>query len=101
MASPDLEITSFINLSFAPSNVNVFMGVSGITPFAPPTNKSKTPVTGLASSVQKQEAFDMIFGINGIIIQTQQSMDLLFRSPASTNATNFKVVECVSKKKCN
>lgn len=53
MAS-DLEITSFGSLSFAPSNVNVFMGVSGISPFTPPTNKTKTTFIGLAAPTQNQ-----------------------------------------------
>ena len=102
----DLEITSFSNLTFTPTNVNVFIGVSGVSPGAVTANAtanstgSKTPLYGLSSSFETQQNFDMIFGINGIIIQTQQSMDLLFGTLAPPNST-LKTLECVSKKKCN
>lgn len=103
----DLEITSFSNLTFTPTNVNVFIGVSGVSPVSisltantTNSNSSKAPVYGLSSSFDNQKNFDMIFGINGIIIQTQQSMDLLFRTLTPANIT-LKTLECVSKRKCN
>lgn len=90
----DLEITSFANFSYTPTNINVFIGVSGISPdfrFASSTQTTNTtkPLLGLGESIQTKQNFDMIFGINGVIIQTQQSMDLLFRSlsPSSTSNT--------------
>lgn len=83
----DLEITSFSNLTFTPTYVNVFIGVSGVTPVIVNTTTSKSPIYGLGSSFETQQNFDMIFGINGIIIQTQQSMDLLFRTLAPPNST--------------
>lgn len=55
---------------------------------------------GLGSSADNEKNFDMIFGINGIIIQTQQSLDLLFR-PYSSSLTNYSSLDCVSKRKCN
>jgi hypothetical protein len=99
----DLEITSLTNLTYAPTNVNVFIGMSGISPFNIVTARNSsttTPIIGLGSSYETQQNFDMIFGINGIIIQTQQSMDLLFRSLTPINTT-LSVLECVSKNKCN
>jgi hypothetical protein len=87
----DLEITSFSNLSYTPTNINVFIGVSGISPnfnFINSLQDNKTkPLLGLGSSMQNQEGFDMIFGINGVIVQTQQSMDLLFRTFSPSNST--------------
>jgi hypothetical protein len=85
----DLEITSFSSLSYAPSNVNVFVGVSGISPnfglISTLEGNNKTSGINatrplLGSTLKDQENFDLIFGINGVIVQTQQSMDLLFRS---------------------
>ena len=42
----------------------------------------------------------MIFGLSGIIIQTQQSMDLLFRS-LSPPSKVLQTIYCISKRKCN
>lgn len=95
----DLEITSFSSLSYAPSSVNVFVGVSGMAPSSnlaasllTGANKLNTtkPLLGSASAIQ--ENFDLIFGINGVIVQTQQSMDLLFRSLSPSNQTAVEVI---------
>ena len=100
----DLEVTSLSGLSYIPTNVNAFIGVSGINPFGnilPKPASNTTNLKPLLGATEKsKETFGMIFGLSGIIIQTQQSMDLLFRSLTPSSKV-LQTIYCISKRKCN
>lgn len=103
MAS-ELEVTSVSNLTQIPSNVNIFVGVSGINSLFyafKSINTTAKNISGLlTASPVSQQTFNMVFGIDGIIVQTQQSMDLLFQSPKIKNMSS-NIHYCISKARCN
>ena len=60
--------------------MNTYLGVSSIENTARTTQSTNTTTMhfGLESTPAQIEVFNEMFGIDGVIIQTQQSIDLLY-----------------------
>lgn len=101
MAS-DLEIISIYNIYFIPGGVTAFLGMSSAAVtaslFAENTNSTrlKPVLQGTQGSPSQLQAFEQMFGIDGIMVQTQQSIDILYL-PMQEVASSLS---CVSKATC-
>lgn len=61
------------------------------------SSASTSPRVALAASPVQVEKFNAMFGIDGIIVQTQMSIDLLYLPIAESVSTTYN---CVSKSTC-
>lgn len=96
MAS-DIEIVQMYDTVNIPQNIDTFLGVSTVASQSAHFGKpAETVVPLLQRSATQVEAFDEMFGLNGIIVQTEQTLDFLFGIVQNKSTTLW----CLSKTVC-
>lgn len=88
----DFQITNIYDLDYIPSDINVFVGMTGVQ-LAPQESGVLKSTTNVSNILSKSK-FEEFFGVQGLVIQSSSNLDILFSD--GNYSSQGKVLECVS-----
>jgi hypothetical protein len=86
----DYQITNILDLDYIPSDLNVFVGMTGVRTVTTPKSNvssaqnssintsSKVLKTGSSTSIANKNKFSEFFEVQGLVIQSTSNLDVLF-----------------------